>query len=243
MKKYENIFVLGANGSIGVEIVRELRSRNPHSKIYVSHNSDKNIHSLRDITQGLIKVDITKETDWDNLGLYLKDLNIKFDYILSAVGTLSSYFSGPEKSLRDISLTQLEDVFRINSFHSVLLAKEFRRYLSKGENSKMIFLSAMVGSISENDMGGWYSYRASKTALNMFIKNISIEFKRMNLPIKVYAIHPGTTDTPFSNKYLTGVKHTVWSASESSVHILDTVDKVDYASGSFFNWDGRRIEW
>jgi NAD(P)-dependent dehydrogenase (short-subunit alcohol dehydrogenase family) len=240
---YNNIFVFSANGTIGIELLKELKIRNPQSKIYASYNSNNNMSVLNEITQGVIKVDAKIQKDWDNLGVYLKQLNIKFDYVISAIGTLSANHKGPEKSLRDINLGQLHDVFEINSFHSVMLAKQFRNFLSRDEKTKLIFLSAMVGSIEENDMGGWYSYRASKTALNMFVKNISIEYTRMGLPLKVYSVHPGTTDTKLSNKYLGGIKHTVWSAKDSASHILNVVDSVEYETGSFFNWDGRRIEW
>lgn len=243
MQKYNNIFILGANGEIGLEIAKKLKTQNPDSLLYVSYHSDNNLPELKKISEGQVKVDITSQESWDDLEIYLNGLNIKFDYVLSAVGTLAASFKSPEKSLRDISLKQVSDVFCINSTHSVMLAKVFRRILSSSVDSKMVFLSAMVGSIQENDMGGWYSYRASKTALNMFVKNISIEYKRMGLDIKVYSIHPGTTDTRLSNKYLGGIKHTIWSAKESAAHILDTVDEAGYETGSFFNWDGRRIEW
>jgi len=243
MKSYSTIFVLGANGSIGRELVKKLRQQYPSAKIYGSYNSSSNIKELKDSTQGLVQIDVTQEASWRNLRLYLKDLNIKFDLILSTVGTLEANSKGPEKSLRDINLTQLEDVFKINTFHSVLFAKEIKNYISDSENAKMIFLSAMVGSIAENDIGGWYSYRASKTALNMFIKGISIELSRKKLPIKVFAVHPGTTDTKLSEKFLQGVKHKIWKPSESAKNILDIIEEVNFESGSFFNWDGRRIEW
>lgn len=243
MKDLKNIFILGANGSIGFELVCALRTRHPNSRIFGSFNQSRELSKLENIMDGVVQLDVRREESWLHIREYLKELGVEFDLVISTIGTLEGAGKIPEKSLKDINLKQLESVFSINAFHSVFTGKEFKNYLNRSNPSKLVFLSAMVGSIGENDIGGWYSYRASKTALNMFVKNMSIEFNRLSPDIKVLAIHPGTTDTPFSNKYLKGVKHKVWTASETANHILNVIDDSSLSSGSFVNWDNRIIEW
>lgn len=243
MEKYQNIFIIGANGSIGIELLKNLRSQYPAAVLFGTYNSSKNEKEIEELLDHSIQLDVLLDKSWNDLSENLKSFNVKYDLIISTIGTLSGNAPTPEKSLRDINLKQLQSVFNINAFHSVLVAKEFKNYISGSKNAKLVYLSAMVGSISENEVGGWYSYRASKTALNMFIKNMSIELGRTKPNLKVLAIHPGTTNTSFSQRYLKGLKHKVWSPSETAEHILNVIEKKSYLSGSFLNWDGRTIEW
>jgi NAD(P)-dependent dehydrogenase (short-subunit alcohol dehydrogenase family) len=102
----------------------------------------------------------------------------------------------------------------------------------------------MVGSMGENELGGWYAYRASKAALNAFIKNISIEWKRSHKKSLVLAIHPGTTHTRLSEKFSTHVTHKIHTPAESAANICRVIfDSTFSQSGSFLNWDGRNIKW
>lgn len=243
MTSYQNIFIIGANGSIGIELVKSLKIQYPGAVFFGTYNSNKNKEEIDEILDHSIHLDVLADESWCELGKKLSNFNINFDLIISTIGTLKGNAIAPEKSLRDINLKQLKSVFNINAFHSVLVAKEFKNYISKSKSTRLVYLSAMVGSITENEIGGWYSYRASKTALNMFVKNMSIEFGRSRPHLKVLAIHPGTTNTTFSQKYLKGVKHKVWTASETAGHILSVIENDSYATGSFLNWDGRTIEW
>ena len=108
----------------------------------------------------------------------------------------------------------------------------------------LLALSAMVGSIDENEIGGWYGYRASKAALNMMVKTISIELKRSGFKTQVGAIHPGTTHTALSEKFIGTVRHKVWKPLESAENILKVIDGLSpHETGFFKNWDGRTIAW
>lgn len=149
---------------------------------------------------------------------------------------------GPEKSLRDINIDNLTQVFQVNSFVTPLWAKYLKKKFSKESPSIFATLSAMVGSIEENEIGGWYGYRASKTALNMFVKTISIEFERSRLKTSVVAIHPGTTKTELSQNFLKGIKHKVWEPKGAAQNILNVLEKCpEEGTGLFKNWDGRTI--
>ena len=102
----------------------------------------------------------------------------------------------------------------------------------------------MVGSIGENELGGWYGYRASKSALNAFLKNISLEWGRINKRSLVLAIHPGTTQTKLSEKFNSHVSHKVHSPSEAAANICNVIFNSSYnMTGKFLNWDGRVIGW
>lgn len=140
--------------------------------------------------------------------------------ILNTVGVLHSSTLGPEKSLREISFATLTESFQVNAFLTPLIAKHAKPCLDRKGPFLMAALSAMVGSIADNSSGGWYSYRASKTALNMFIKNISLEFKRSFPESIVLAIHPGTTDTGPSRPFSKNVKHQIWTAEQTAQHLF-----------------------
>jgi NAD(P)-dependent dehydrogenase (short-subunit alcohol dehydrogenase family) len=168
----------------------------------------------------------------------------QFDLVINCVGFLHDQETQPEKSLRDINIADLQKNFLINSIVTPLWAKYLKRKFSKTDASVFATLSAMVGSIEENQIGGWYGYRASKAALNMFIKNIAIEFERSRLKTSVISIHPGTTHTDLSEPFSQGVKHKVWQPVEAAENILNVLESCsEEGSGLFKNWDGRKIEW
>ena len=108
----------------------------------------------------------------------------------------------------------------------------------------LVTISAKVGSISDNKLGGWYGYRASKSALNMFIKNISIEYKNRKAPCIALAIHPGTTDTELSKPFIARSKLTIHTPEQTAENILNVIDSKRLEdSGKFLSWDGTEIAW
>ena len=159
---------------------------------------------------------------------HLEDLNIK-----------------PEKSLRHINSENLLTYFKINSIATVLLAKYFLPFFRHSEPSVFAAVSAKVGSIGDNYLGGWYGYRASKTALNMFLKNISIEYKRTCPHTIVVALHPGTTDTDLSKPFQRNVPPEKLFYVERTVNqLLNIIDNLtENDTGQFFSWDGSRLPW
>lgn len=235
MKK--NIMIIGGTSDIGRSLISKLGQNN---NIYTTYNCSS-INALN--IKSSFKLDILNHQSWEDISKWLESINIKFDLVISCVGTLSGENPRPEKSLKDISLDQLKEVFSINSFYAPMLAKSLKKYLSKEDSMRFVFLSAMVGSINENSLGGWYSYRASKTALNMFVKNIAIELKRLKFKGKVLSVHPGTTKTKLSKDHLSGVKHKIWTPDETAQNILKVIYETNLETGSFLNWDGRRIDW
>ena len=126
----------------------------------------------------------------------------KFDLIFVATGFLHNNDDiFPEKSIKDLSEEKLKKVFHINTIGPALIGKHFIPYLAKTNKSVFAFLSAKVGSISDNKIGGWYSYRSSKTALNQIIKNFSIEIKRSNQNAIFVGLQPGTVKSNLSKPF------------------------------------------
>jgi NAD(P)-dependent dehydrogenase (short-subunit alcohol dehydrogenase family) len=235
LHSFKSVFILGASGAIGAALCEVLLEKTPRLQIY-------------SLSRGHVKDDrvISKEVeviDESSIGEFLEGFpGLKFDLVINAIGYLENHLGGPEKGLREINEEKLLEYFRVNAVITPVLAKLVRNRLSPVFG--FVALSAMVGSITENHLGGWYGYRASKAALNMFIKNISLEWKRSNPHCLVLAIHPGTTHSRLSEKYSRGVTHKIHTPRESAQNILEIIFTTSFENtGSFLNWDGRTIEW
>ena len=151
----------------------------------------------------------------------------------------------PEKSMRELDMDGLVQLFAVNAAGPALVAKHFLPALRK--NSKTLFasLSARVGSIGDNRLGGWYSYRASKAALNMLLKTFAIEHARQWPDSVVAGLHPGTVDTALSQPYTSRTpKDALFSPETSARHLLKVMDQLcPEDSGGVFAWDGSRIQY
>lgn len=149
----------------------------------------------------------------------------------------------PEKTWRSLSSSALETAFRINTIGPALIAKHFLPLLAKDRKSAFAALSARVGSIQDNHLGGWYAYRASKAGLNMMIKTLSIELARRNPGALCVGLHPGTVDTALSKPFQGGVrKDNLFSPDQSARYLLRVLDGLTPAdSGGTFAWDGRIV--
>ena len=135
--------------------------------------------------------------------------------------------------------------FQINSIGAILLAKHIMSLLRHKEDSIFANISAKVGSIGDNRLGGWYGYRASKAALNMFVKTISIEYSRRCPKTIVVALHPGTTDTRLSQPFQKNVPpEKLFSVERTVTQLLSVMSGLDISnSGEFFSWDGQNLPW
>ena len=149
----------------------------------------------------------------------------------------------PEKSWRSVTSDSMERAFRVNAVGPALLAKHFLPLLSSDRKSVFAAISARVGSIEDNQLGGWHSYRASKAALNMTIKTLSIELARRNPMALCVALHPGTVDTALSKPFQGGVPQgKLFPSAQSARHLLEVLDALTAEqSGGLYAWDGERI--
>ena len=244
--------IVGGGRGIGLGIVTQLLERNPNLKIWATYRTPEKASSLLGLHKQFpkqlraLQVEPAQETDLQEVAKIIgaEAPNGLLDLVVVAPGILHAPGGKPEKSLRDINISQLTEVFTANAFITPMVAKHIKSLLSRNQPSCFVALSAMVGSISDNELGGWYAYRASKAALNMFLKTISIELKRSGYKTRVAAIHPGTTETELSKLFLSGVKHKVWTPDESAHNILNVINELrQEETGCFKNWDGNKIPW
>ncbi len=164
------------------------------------------------------------------------------DLVLVATGALHGDAMQPEKTWRDFSASQFERMFAINATGPALIAKHFLPLLSKERRSIFAALSARVGSIEDNRLGGWASYRASKAALHQIIRTCAVELARKNPKALCVALHPGTVDSALSKPFQRSATHGVFSPEESARHLIDVLERLaSLDSGCAFAWDGAKI--
>ena len=246
-----NALVVGASQGIGIGFVRSLLQQDNIQNVFATYRNVDTARELfalqKDNSNRLtcLQMDITQESQIEEGVKQLQQSVKQLHLAIYCVGVLHSENLAPEKSLRQINSENLVYSFQVNSIGAVLLAKHLMPLFKKTDKSVFASISAKVGSIGDNRLGGWYGYRASKAALNMFLKTTAIEYSRRCPKTIVVALHPGTTDTrlsaPFqknvpSNKLFPVLK-TVSLLSE----VISNLEQKD--SGEFFSWDGTQLPW
>lgn len=219
--------VFGATGGIGAAFFACLETdANCGEVIGLSRSSDPGF----DLTD-----EATIETAYEKVGG-------EFHLLVDATGFLSDEIIAPEKSLRALNADTLAKVYQLNAIGPALLMKHFSKRMPRNERSIFVTLSARVGSIGDNRLGGWYAYRAAKSALNMMMKCTAIEVARAK-PQSVFAsVHPGTVETSLSDPFA-GSRDRL-TPGQSVEHLLRVIDTLGpEESGSFWDYKGNRIEW
>ena len=164
-----------------------------------------------------------------------------YQLIINATGLLHGPELMPEKKLGDLRLAALQSVFLANTFGPALLLRHFTPLLDK-RCGRMALLSAKVGSIGDNRLGGWYAYRASKAALNMLIKTAAIELRRSHPGALLLALHPGTVSSALSAPFRGGELGR--PAAVASAELLSVINELGpEASGGFFSYSGEALPW
>jgi NAD(P)-dependent dehydrogenase (short-subunit alcohol dehydrogenase family) len=165
-----------------------------------------------------------------------------FDLIFVAVGILAPLWGSPEKSLSAIKSEDMAWVFAVNTIGPALILRHAARLLPKDGRGVVAILSARVGSIGDNQIGGWYSYRASKAALNQIVRGAAIELARSHKKSVCVSLHPGTVQTPFTANY--AGRHTTVLAQEAARNLLSVIDGLKPAqTGGFYDYAGQQIVW
>ena len=165
------------------------------------------------------------------------------DLIIVANGILHDGDITPEKSLGELSAEKFRRIFEVNTIIPALIAKHFLPKINREKPSRFAALSARVGSISDNRLGGWYAYRSSKAALNMIIKNSAIEIGRRNKQAIIVGLHPGTVDSdlskPFQGNVPDGHLFTPEYSAQQLLNVLENLTPEH--TGKCFAWDGQEI--
>jgi len=236
----KNVAVIGSSGAIGNSISKLLKSEISVESVY---NFSRSAISESSEKEKNIYIDIENE---DSIIESIKKIpkDIKFDLIFVATGILHNDEDiYPEKSIKDISGNKLKKVLMVNTIGPALIGKYFIPFLNKNNRNVFAFLSARVGSISNNKIGGWYSYRASKSALNQIIKNFSIEIKRSNPNSIFVGLQPGTVKSNLSKPFQKNVNsENLFSPDYSAKKLLDVINNLSIEdTGKLFAWDGEEI--
>ncbi|MEM6554475.1 MAG: SDR family NAD(P)-dependent oxidoreductase [Pseudomonadota bacterium] len=234
------VAVIGASGGIGRAMVEQLALRSDVDHIYALSRADTRFESEKVRT---VFVDLMQEDSIRAAATDISDMGAP-DHVILTTGILSEGDSlKPEKSLRQQHRGAFERVFAINTIGPALVAKHFIPILPRKERAVFAALSARVGSISDNRIGGWHAYRASKAALNMLIRNYAIEQARRNDQFIAVSLHPGTVDTALSKPFQSGVpEKQLFSPDQSAAYLLSVIDALTPdQSGKAFDWAGKEI--
>jgi len=186
--------------------------------------------------------DLTDETSIADAARLISAAPLDLVIVASGALTLEDG-TGPERSLKQVKADTMSDLFAINTIGPALVAKHFLPLLPRDRSSVFAALSARVGSISDNRIGGWHSYRASKAALNMLIRNYAIEMGRTHKLASVIGLHPGTVDSalsePFQGNLPPGQLTAPADAANNLLHVLAKITPQD--SGKVFDWKGEEV--
>ncbi|MEO0983788.1 MAG: SDR family NAD(P)-dependent oxidoreductase [Pseudomonadota bacterium] len=231
--------VFGASGGIGAALTQALAARADVRRVHaVSRTPPAKSERIEPHAANILDEDdlagVAKAVAWEGAP----------DLVIVAAGVLSDGDRlQPEKSYRHQSLDAFEAVFRLNTFAPALIAKHMLPIMPRKGRAVFAALSARVGSITDNGLGGWHAYRASKSALNMLIRNYAIEQARRNEDFIAAGLHPGTVDTDLSRPFQSGLPDgQVISPDRSAAALLGVIDGLAPAdSGKLFDWRGDEI--
>ena len=246
-----NALILGASQGIGLGLVKQLLQQPDTSQIYATYLHPESATQLLSLAQeypqqlNCLQLDITDEAQLSQAVANISDQITQLHLVINCVGILHDEKMQPEKNLRQINPDNLLKYFQVNSIGGVLLAKHLLPLFRHPQRSVLATISAKVGSIGDNSLGGWYGYRASKAALNMLMRNVSIEYARSSPKTIVILLHPGTTDTRLSEPFQKNVPpEKLFSRERTATQLLEVIKGLgDSDSGSFFSWDGTILPW
>lgn len=254
--------IVGGTGGIGRAMIQQLvdgtASDNDNNKtdnggkqdIHIFATYHRNIPDFEADNLHWVPMNICEEQSIEQAAKVIQQNTPHIDWIINCVGLLHTATQQPEKALRQVDTEFFLQNMQVNALASLLIAKHFRPLLAKSARSNdkpAVFatISARVGSISDNQLGGWYSYRMSKAALNMGMKNLSIEWNRSLKNVCVVVMQPGTVNTQLSAPFQGNVAEgQLFSPAYSAECLLEVLNRMTAAqSGSFVDWAGESIPW
>lgn len=220
----ERALVIGASGGIGAAMVAALQGRGVAVTALSRRDSGLDL------------------TDEGSVAAALGALDAPYDLIFVATGALVIDAVGPEKSLRGLTAPSMAAQFALNAIGPALVMKHAPRLLPRDRRAVFAALSARVGSIGDNGLGGWYSYRAAKAALNQLVRTGAIELARSHRHAVAVTLHPGTVATALTRDYSAG--HPAVPPAEAAANLLRVIDGLTPAqTGQFYDWAGEQLPW
>ncbi|CUX82949.1 MAG: putative short-chain dehydrogenase [Roseibaca calidilacus] len=220
----EQALVIGASGGIGRALVAGLQAQG------------------WDVTGLSRREDGLDVTDAGSVNAHLSVLKGPFTRIIIATGALEIGPHGPEKALKQITPEGMAAQFALNATGPALVLAHAARLMPRDAPAVVATLSARVGSIGDNQIGGWHSYRAAKAAVNQIIRGAAIELGRTHKQAACVALHPGTVATNFTKKYLG--RHPAVSPEHAAARLLEVMDRLGPEdTGQFFDYSGATVPW
>ena len=229
MEASRHSWIQGASRGIGLEMTRQLLAVEDGSHVFASCRDPSNAARLTALASAhpsrltILGLDVTDEKGIERAAESISAQTDRLHLVVNVAGVLHGPDFGPEKRLGQIDPDVLRRVFTVNAFGPLLVAKHVHRLLRHDERAVFASLSARVGSISDNRLGGWYAYRGSKAAQNMFTKTIAIELGRVAPKAIVVGLHPGTVDTDLSGPFQRNVPPGQLQSTEQSAASLLSV--------------------
>ncbi|MEM6387288.1 MAG: SDR family NAD(P)-dependent oxidoreductase [Pseudomonadota bacterium] len=218
------VLVVGVSGGIGSAISAEYATRG---------------FEVAELSRAHDGLDVTDEASVEGIFAGLQE---PFHRVVVTTGALVVNGHEPERAIREITAEGLINQVKVNALGPVLVLKHVLPLLPKEEPSVFAALSARVGSIGDNSIGGWHSYRSAKAALNQLIHGASIEMKRSHKQAVAVCLHPGTVETPFTAKY--AGRHKTVPANEAATNLVNVIEGLTPdQSGMFLDYAGREIPW
>ena len=219
----ERALIIGASGGIGRAVADAIEARGV---------------AVTRLSRAVDGLDVTDEASVARL---MAPLEGSFDLVFVAVGVLALPGQAPEKAVAALTAEALAGVFAVNAIGPALVLKHVLRLVPKDRRAVVAVLSARVGSIGDNRIGGWHAYRASKAALNQIVHGTAIEMKRTHRQVICVALHPGTVQTPFTANYSGHSMVTPESAAANLLAVIEGLERDQ--SGGFYDWAGEGVPW
>lgn len=247
--------VQGASRGIGLHITRALLENKAYSRVLATCRHPTSATGLEELRLSgarsreklrVLRLDVLDEGTLNEAADTVNSDTGRIDLLINCSGVLHE--DGrlwPEKRLADVRAEAIDTAFRVNALGPLLVARAFESVLRASRCARFVALSARVASIGDNRRGGWYAYRASKAALNMMIRTLAIEWRRLPRPIGCFALHPGTVATDLSQPFRKNVDaNQIFSPARAAEQILGTIHQLTTEqSGGFYAYDGQPIEW
>lgn len=239
-----NTVIMGS-GAIGSAIAQRLLEENSNAHCVITYRNNPPAWSHERCH--VFQLDAVDEKQYPEFAQFVQEALGAVDCCINTIGLLhdKTHKLTPEKRLADFNIHNFEHVIKTNVIPTVLCAKYLDKLFNKQGAPILATVSAKVGSIEDNRLGGWHSYRASKACLNMMLKNIAIEWSFKKKTGCVVALHPGTTDSALSEPFQKNVPEgKLFSPRQTADYLIAVVQQLEPKdNGSFMSWDGSRIPW
>lgn len=239
-----NVLIIGAAKGIGAALAKQLL-QDEHQVI----KSSRDYRSLEQQSDGswTVNCDVTDDQSIQNMSDALHENFQHIDWLINCAGVLHNDEYMPEKALNQINRQQLTDNYLTNAVGHLLIIKALKKLITQAEKPLVTSVSARIGSIEDNHLGGWYAYRMSKAALNMGMKTVAIEWHRTHPKVKFLLLHPGTTDTDLSAPFQKNLPEGQLQSVESTASMLIEQMQKNHLHNSkhplFLDYQGKTISW